>query len=230
MESANDPINLIECLIIKRNSLLIRLGFFNLKKMYYFLKEFTKMEEIDKEICDINTKIIQLTQQINDFIKQYDQIIEKNNLLMKESDIKYEITKINLVSKIDNITVESLKLYTPLFTSIDIDIISSIDDTSIVIKEKMINIESKFMELNSVELRQRYLKNKILYLSSFSKLNDQLINKYNIELNDNEIKISSLMSQLIIYKDDLPNEIKDDVYMQMYKKSLDFNENYKSFI
>ena len=98
------------------------------------------------------------------------------------------------------------------------------------IKSILINMESQFMKINSLTVRQNYLKKRILFMSSFNITDKSLIDKYGVELNENEQNMSIIMTDIITHKNTLPDEIKENAYKSLYKKSIDFVEKYSGFI
>lgn len=227
MESANDYSNLTEYYMILRDSFLIHLGFLHMKKMYLFLNEqLNDISIVDSLILETNKNIIDITDKINVSLKKYQETVERNNLLMKQVDIDHQISPINLIKKVDDYTVISLKQHTPQTEAVDIDIIQKIDVKTIAIKEILINIDSLFMKINALTIRQNYLKKRTLFLSSFNITDKSLIDKYLVEINENEINISTLMTNIITHKNTLPEEIKEPAYKSSYKKSIEFVEKY----
>jgi len=227
MDQLNDYMNIIESKVIERDSLLIYTGFYQLKKMYCFLNELSTTS-VDELIVINNTKIIELTKLINSYIIKYNEAEERYN--KEQIDLNDDKSNIyhknNLIEKIDLHTINSLNIYTPEFKSIDIDIIQSIDSESMELKEKMVVLETTFLKLSSVIIRQKYLTNMI-FLSSLNKIN---LDEINFELNNIEQYISLLMNEIITCKNSISDEIKQDVYLDQYKKHIDFNEKYVSFL
>jgi len=221
MESATDYINQIESKLIERDAELIQLGFLNLKKMHYFLNSATNEPTIDSQIAIFNGKIIDLTNKLKDIVQNYYKTVEINNQIMKSADIPYQIIPIDINMKIDEHTKKSLLSYTPSFKPIDIDIIQSITIDSLIMREKMIQLESLFMKINSLTIRQQYIKKRIVNLS---KVNVEL------ELNDIENKISSTMASIISQKNTFADDIKEKVYSKLLRNSLEFIEKHISFI
>ena len=218
MESANNYINQIESKLIERDAYMIQLGFFNLKKMHCFLNSNVDDKTINSKISDLNMEIIDLTNEINSIVNKYYKTIETNNQIMKNADIPFQITPVNINNKIDEHTKKSFELYAPSFKPIDIDIIQSITFDSLVMREKIIQLECLFMKINGLTIRQQYVKKRNV---------DKLIC---IELEDIEKEISFIMSSIISQKNTFSDDIKEKVFSKLLKNSLEFVEKHISFI
>ena len=231
MTSSKNIINQIEFFLLLRDADLLILGHLNMKKLHASLSSqpISVIYEIDKELSKLTDKLIDCATMINQLIKNYDMIIEKNNISLKMAEINHQELKTNLIMEIDTRTKISMEKYIKPFIPVDIDIIQTFSEKQMIVNEKIQKIKHGFIVKMAYSIRIKYLRDRITYMSTFSQLNNDTLDLCKKELSESENVLSTVMQAIIDCKNSFPDNVdREKIYLDTFEDYLEEESQYAS--